>query len=246
MNFSPLTSPLGEKEAFDSHLTFILLASHCLNVESASTVVHSPADGHSGCSQIFICYKSATLGLPGWLSGEDSACRFRRRECDPWLGKIPEALEQLGRLATSFEPVLWSLGTATRELRSHSDWGSRAREPRLHNQRDHMRRLCPRLQRGPAPTAREGPLHDQRSPCSSQAPPQPDKSEQENNRGSSTPSAPALVSVWIRPGDSLSCRGWDSHTHIRNFTKPRPFVAQSSSSILLSQSKKAPQFPLTV
>ena len=28
-------------------------------------------------------------GIPGGLSGKESACRFRRHGFDPWVGKIP-------------------------------------------------------------------------------------------------------------------------------------------------------------
>ena len=140
---------------------------HCLNVKSISTVIHSTADGHLGYSQIFIYYKSSTLGLPWWLSGKESACRFRRHEFDPWLGKIPEALKQLSRLATTVESVLWSLGTATNEHRRHEDWSLCAPELRLHNKRNHhMRGLRPQLERGPAPKVERGPAPKAREgPC---------------------------------------------------------------------------------
>ena len=29
------------------------------------------------------------MGLPRWLKGEESSCHCRRREFDPWIGKIP-------------------------------------------------------------------------------------------------------------------------------------------------------------
>ena len=29
------------------------------------------------------------MGLPRWLSGQESACQCRRHEFDPWIGKIP-------------------------------------------------------------------------------------------------------------------------------------------------------------
>ena len=28
------------------------------------------------------------MGLPSWLSGKESASQFRRREFDPWVGKM--------------------------------------------------------------------------------------------------------------------------------------------------------------
>ena len=30
-----------------------------------------------------------TDGLPWWLSGKESTCQCRRREFNPWVGKIP-------------------------------------------------------------------------------------------------------------------------------------------------------------
>ena len=33
--------------------------------------------------------KLAFLGLPGWLSGKESACQCRRHRFDPWVGEIP-------------------------------------------------------------------------------------------------------------------------------------------------------------
>ena len=31
----------------------------------------------------------STMGLPRWLSGQESACQWRRLGLDPWVGKIP-------------------------------------------------------------------------------------------------------------------------------------------------------------
>ena len=72
-------------------------------------------------SKFLAMIKRSTLGLPWWLSGKKSACQFRRHEFDPWLGKIPEALEQLSCLATTAERVLWSSGTTTNECTGRSD-----------------------------------------------------------------------------------------------------------------------------
>ena len=33
--------------------------------------------------------RSYWIGLPRWLSGKESLCRYRRRRFDPWVGKIP-------------------------------------------------------------------------------------------------------------------------------------------------------------
>ena len=42
-----------------------------------------------------------TLGLTRWYSGEESACKFRGYEFDPWSEKIPYAVEQLSLCATT-------------------------------------------------------------------------------------------------------------------------------------------------
>ena len=52
-------------------------------------------------------------GLPWWLSGKESTCQCRRHGSDPWSRKIPHATEQLSPQATTTEPVLQSLGTAS-------------------------------------------------------------------------------------------------------------------------------------
>ena len=36
------------------------------------------------------------LGLPWWHSGRESACQYRGHGFEPWSGKIPHAVEQLG------------------------------------------------------------------------------------------------------------------------------------------------------
>ena len=35
------------------------------------------------------CFKLDVLGLPRWLSNEESACQCRKCGFDPWVGKIP-------------------------------------------------------------------------------------------------------------------------------------------------------------
>ena len=45
------------------------------------------------------------LGLPWWLSGWESACQCRGHGFEPWSGKIPHAVEQLGPWATITEPA---------------------------------------------------------------------------------------------------------------------------------------------
>ena len=36
------------------------------------------------------------VGLPRWLSGEESACQYRRQRFNPWVGKIPHPREGNG------------------------------------------------------------------------------------------------------------------------------------------------------
>ena len=44
------------------------------------------------------------LRPPWWLSGEESACPFRKNVFDLWSGKIPHAMEQL---SLSTETIFW-------------------------------------------------------------------------------------------------------------------------------------------
>ena len=44
-------------------------------------------------------------GLPWWRSGWESACQCRGHRFEPWSGKIPHAVEQLGPWATVTEPA---------------------------------------------------------------------------------------------------------------------------------------------
>ena len=45
------------------------------------------------------------FGLPWWRSGWESACQCRGHGFEPWSGKIPHAMEQLGPWATITEPA---------------------------------------------------------------------------------------------------------------------------------------------
>ena len=49
--------------------------------------------------------KSECVGLPWWRSGWGSACQCRGHGFEPWSGKIPHAVEQLGPWATTTEPA---------------------------------------------------------------------------------------------------------------------------------------------
>ena len=56
--------------------------------------------------------KAGTSLVAQWLA---STCRCRGHGFDPWLGKIPHAMEQLSPCATTTEPVLQSLRATTTE-----------------------------------------------------------------------------------------------------------------------------------
>ena len=45
------------------------------------------------------------MGLPWWSSGWESACQCWGHGFEPWSGKIPHAVEQLGPWATITEPA---------------------------------------------------------------------------------------------------------------------------------------------
>ena len=54
-------------------------------------------------------------GLPWWRSGWESTCQCRGHGFEPWSGKIPHAVEQLGPWATTTEPA--RLGPVLRNKR---------------------------------------------------------------------------------------------------------------------------------
>ena len=85
-----------------------------------------------------------TLGLPCWHSGWESACQCRGHGFEPWSGRIPHAVEQLGPCATATEAALWSPRATTAEPVCHNYWARvpwllrPARlEPVLCNKRSH-------------------------------------------------------------------------------------------------------------
>ena len=49
--------------------------------------------------------KTVWQGFPWWRSGWESACRCGGHGFEPWSGKIPHAVEQLGPWATTTEPA---------------------------------------------------------------------------------------------------------------------------------------------
>ena len=75
-----------------------------------------------------ILYKlnSISSGLPWWCSGWESACQCRGHGFEPWSGRMPHAVEQLGPWATITEParlqpVLRSRGGRDSERPAHRD-----------------------------------------------------------------------------------------------------------------------------
>ena len=76
-------------------------------------------------------------GLPWWLSGKESSCQYRKHGLNPWSGKIPKVLEQLSLCASTLQPVLQSLGSATPEPTHHSYWSPQALGSKLLNKRSH-------------------------------------------------------------------------------------------------------------
>ena len=61
-----------------------------------------------------------SVGLPWWLSGEESTCQCRGHRFGPWSKKISHATGQLSPDAPTIKPVLRSLGSRTTELMSHN------------------------------------------------------------------------------------------------------------------------------
>ena len=80
-------------------------------------------------------------GLPWWLSGKESTCQCRRHGFDPWSGKIPHAVEQLSQRTTTIEPVLQSPGAPITEPVCCQTWSPCAREPALHNNKNHLKEV---------------------------------------------------------------------------------------------------------
>ena len=63
-------------------------------------------------SHLFKCIP--LKALPRWCTGWESACQWRGHRFTPWSRKIPHAMEQLSRRATTTEPVqnnYWSPDT---------------------------------------------------------------------------------------------------------------------------------------
>ena len=65
-----------------------------------------------GC---FLTFKEASRGLPWWLSGKESTCRYRKHGFNLWSGKMPNTVEQLSPHIITTEPVCNSPWAATPE-----------------------------------------------------------------------------------------------------------------------------------
>ena len=61
-------------------------------------------------------------GLPGWRSGKECTCQYRRRGFDSWVGKIPWRREGQPILGSGLENP-----TDQRSLAGYSPWGQRVR-----------------------------------------------------------------------------------------------------------------------
>ena len=61
-----------------------------------------------------------SVGLPWWLSGEESICQCRRHRFGPQSKKISHATGQLSPDAPTTKPVLRSSGNRTTEPMSHN------------------------------------------------------------------------------------------------------------------------------
>ena len=64
----------------------------------------------------YLSLKNHEMGLPWWLSDQESTCQCRRHRFDPWLAKISHAMEQLILCSTVTEPVLLNPGASTTEV----------------------------------------------------------------------------------------------------------------------------------
>ena len=61
---------------------------------------YSKVVGYKSIHKNLLCF-----GLPWWRSGWESACQCRGHGFEPWSGRIPHAVEQLGLWATTTEPA---------------------------------------------------------------------------------------------------------------------------------------------
>ena len=98
--------------------------------------------GTLGSSSTFWCFNHLSmykLGFPGGASGKEPACRcgrHKRREFDPWAGKIP--------WSRKWQPTQYScLGNPM----DRGDWSPRGRKCVGHDLATKERKQCERLRR---------------------------------------------------------------------------------------------------
>jgi len=71
-------------------------------------------------------------GLPRWLSGKESACRYRRRGFSPWVGKIPWRRWQLTPIFLPGKPH------QQRSLVGYSPWGHKETDKTVTEQQQQL------------------------------------------------------------------------------------------------------------
>ena len=97
--FSALRPP------FSSHCALYICIMHGPNLPHRQKyLLNHKSDVLLASIRQFLQYNSP-LGLPWWRSGWESACQCRGHEFEPWSGRIPHAVEQLGPWATTTEPA---------------------------------------------------------------------------------------------------------------------------------------------
>ena len=109
------------------------LSSHCSSVTQESTPIHTKyisryqqrkVDWNDQKQKSCLRHRSLNavtlwfLGLPWWLSGNKSACQWRRRGFNPWSRKIP--WERKWQLTPIFLP---GKSHGQRSLVGYSPWG---------------------------------------------------------------------------------------------------------------------------
>ena len=68
------------------------------------------------------------MRLPGWLSGKESTCRYRRHGFNPWAGKISHA-------AGTAKPTCHNYESCALEPGGHNYWSPHPLEPMFCNKR---------------------------------------------------------------------------------------------------------------
>ena len=97
-----ISIPPGPNSSF-----LVLLACHVASRRSLDSVI--------AIMIRFRALREAYLGLPRWSGGEEFALQCKGRQFDPWSGKIPRVTRELSLCATTTEPALQNLQTATTE-----------------------------------------------------------------------------------------------------------------------------------